>query len=66
MGRHPTLGKVSAGEHVRHESGWTGTVVDIDEVKFGRRLQVDRDDIPGTVEWHGETLFTRVSDRDTR
>lgn len=61
MGKHRTIGKISPGDHVQHLAGWTGNVVDVEQVTFGRRLLVGRDDLPSAgAEWWRETAFTRI------
>lgn len=66
MGKHRTAGKISNGDHVQHIAGWTGVVLDIkDNGVPGRRLKVQRDDLPG-IEWWGETVFSRIKERVTQ
>lgn len=62
MGKHRDLGKITEGDTVRHLAGWTGTVLEIKSEFFGRRLKVERLDLPG-IQWWRETVFTKIRER---
>jgi hypothetical protein len=49
---------IAPGDYVQHQAGWTGVVLAVETLCWGRAVQVVRDDGKGEMTWWRYDVFT--------
>ena len=52
--------ELDMNDHVQHQSGWTGVVIDVDPEKWGRIIKVRADDGHREPAWWLARAFSRA------